>query len=700
MKSQAPSQPADPLEREVRFVKGVGPRRAEMLAKLGIRTVRDLLMHMPRDYEDRRHPTPIARCRVGEKAVIRGTIVGVDFRGRRGRFQGILEATVADDTGSMALVWFNAQHAWLKSYPEGETVTAYGTVAFYGGLQMASPSCEVGERPEGQSKFGRILPLYPLTEGLSQNVLRSIISEALAVGAAHVPEVFPRSFLSSHGMPGVNEALEQVHFPGDTESAEGARRRLAYEELFIFQTALAMRRRKRQSLPGMRFKIGPNVDRRIRRLFPFDFTAAQNRVIDQVAADMRSDRPMNRLLQGDVGCGKTVVALYAMLAALAESSKGHQVALMAPTEILAEQHYLTLGALLEQARVRTALLTSGLAPQQRDEARGRIAGGEIDLVVGTHALIQESVRFRNLALLVVDEQHRFGVRQRLALREKGPVPDVLIMTATPIPRTLALAYLADMDVSVIDEMPPGRQPVATRLCRPREWEQAYDSARDDLLLGRRAFVIYPLVDENADLDLTSAREGYRELSERIFPGHPCCLLHGQMPQADKLEAMEGFRTGRYQVMAATTVVEVGIDVPEATVMIVQHAERLGLAQLHQLRGRIGRGSHPGRCFLLADPGTEDAERRLQVLTETSDGFRIAEEDLRLRGPGQLFGTQQSGMPEFRCYDFSDAQILKDARDDAAALVQSDPDLTAPQHGVLRERVLEAYGERFVFADVG
>jgi ATP-dependent DNA helicase RecG len=446
--------------------------------------------------------------------------------------------------------------------------------------------------------------------------------------------------------------------------------------------------------------VGPNVDRRIRRLFPFPFTGAQDRVVAEVAEDMRSPHPMNRLLQGDVGCGKTVVAVYAMLAALAESSQGYQVALMAPTEILAEQHYLTLERLLARAEVRTALLTSGLRPAERREELRRLAEGETDLVVGTHALIQEDVEFRNLALVIVDEQHRFGVRQRLALRRKGPPPDVLIMTATPIPRTLALAYLSDIDTSIIDEMPPGRSAVETSLCLPQNWEQAFDFARSELAAGRQVFVVYPLVEENRDLDLTSAKEGYEELRRDVFPDAECCLLHGQMPRERKQEVMDEFRTGRAQVMAATTVVEVGIDVPQATVMIVQHAERLGLAQLHQLRGRIGRGRHPGRCFLLAEPRTEEAQQRLDVLVQTNDGFRIAEEDLRLRGPGQLFGTRQSGMPEFRIYDFSDPEILREAREDAFALTRTDPELRQPQHALLRARVLEQYGRRFVFADVG
>jgi ATP-dependent DNA helicase RecG len=690
----------DVLARDVRFLKGVGPRRAELLAKLGIRTLGDAIWHLPRDYEDRRHARPIRSLRPDQSAVVSGTIRSARWRPMRSRFRGILEVTLDDGTGSITLTWFNAQPSWEASYRAGERLTAYGPVDFYGGLRMVAPAVAMGTTPEDSPEFGRILPLYPMTEGMTQRIMRQVTAAALEAGAALVPDVLPREFCRALGLPGIERALLDVHFPPSSEAAQAARRRLAYEELLVFQTALALRRSVLEQSGGVSFKVGPNVDRRIRRLFPFAFTEAQDRVIAQVAADMRAERPMNRLLQGDVGCGKTVVAVYAMLAALAESSKRRQVALMAPTEILAEQHFLTLEGLLERARVQPALLTSGVDPAERERVLSGLASGGVNLIVGTHALIQEQVRFRNLALVVVDEQHRFGVRQRLALREKGPPPDVLIMTATPIPRTLALAYFADMDVSVIDQMPPGRSPVRTTLYMPPDWDRAFAAAREELAAGRRAFVIYPLVEENRDLDLTSAKEGYEQLSRSTFAGFSCCLLHGQMPPARKQQAMDDFRAGRCQVMAATTVVEVGIDVPEATVMIVQHAERLGLAQLHQLRGRIGRGSHPGRCFLLADPGTDVAWRRLTVLTETTDGFRIAEEDLRLRGPGQLFGTQQSGMPEFRVYDFSDPALLKQARDDAFALVHADPPLARPEHGLLRAAVMAQYGERFSLADVG
>jgi len=687
------------LEREVRYLKGVGPKRAALLARLGIRTVGDLLLHLPRDYEDRRYPRPIAGLRAGERAVVRGTVMRVRFRPTRGPTRGILEVDIEDDTGLLTLVWFNAWRSQQRQFSPGGQVTAYGQVSFFNGLRIVAPDWEAGVEPADSQKFGRILPVYPLTEGLSQGAMRRIVRAALeTVGS--IPDAVPRWLRDKRALPEASQAVRAVHFPRTLPGAEAARRRLAYEELLVFQTALALRRARIRSSSGISFRVGPNVDARIRRLFPFQFTAAQNRVIEQVAADLRAPRPMNRLLQGDVGCGKTVVAVYAMLAALADSSKGYQVALMAPTEILAEQHYLTLRSLLERARVRTALLTGSAGPAERVENLRRLAAGELDLVVGTHALIEPDVEFRNLALVVVDEQHRFGVRQRLALRRKGPPPDALIMTATPIPRTLALACFADMDVSIIDEMPPGRRPVATELLPPERWGEAFEATREELRRGRAAFVVYPLVEENSELDLTSAKEGYERLRREVFPEFSCCLLHGQMPPRQKQKTMEGFRDGRYQVMAATTVIEVGIDVPQATVMIIQHAERLGLAQLHQLRGRVGRGGHPGKCFLLADPKSDEARERLEVLTRTNDGFRIAEEDLRIRGPGRLFGTEQSGMPEFRCYDFSDTELLLHARDDAFALVEADPGLRRQANRRVREKVFEQYGARLALADVG
>ncbi len=693
-------QTDNPLDEEVRYVKGIGPKRAAMLSNLDIYTVQDMLFHIPRDYQDRRHPTPIRDLEVDEKALIQGEIIDTNLRrSKRGR-KTLLEVLVRDDTGSISLTWFHANKHWLKSFPEGETILAYGKIGHYRGPQIIAPDYEVGTEPQVSDKFGRILPVYSLTEGISQHIMRKIMRSALEKGLAHIPDLIPPQLQSNTTFESTSDALEKVHYPENLEQAENARNHLAYEELLVFQCALAIQRKRVKKQKGVAFRVGPNVDRRIRRLFPFDFTEAQNRVIKDIQSDMRSDLPMNRLLQGDVGCGKTAVAVYAMLAALADSSKRHQVALMAPTSILAEQHYLTLQRLLREADLRMLLLRGSASSTKREEQLGRIARGKVDLVVGTHALIQDEVEFHKLSLLIIDEQHRFGVEQRQELQSKGSRPDVMIMTATPIPRTLALACFGDMDVSVINEFPPGHSDVETELFPPYSWRQAYKNTLTELAQNHRAFVVFPLVEENEDLDLTSAKEGYEKLVSGVFKDYNCALLHGQMGREKKQRVMEGFRTGEHQVLVTTTVVEVGVDVPEATVMIIQHAERLGLSQLHQLRGRVGRGEYPGQCYLLAEPSTEEAEERLQVLTRTNDGFEIAETDLRIRGPGKLFGTEQSGMPDFQFYDFSDTKLLERARRDAFALVNEDPQMCEPEHQKLKEQLTERYSGRLSLGRIG
>ena len=690
------SDSRETLQKEVRYLKGVGPARAEKLARLGIHTVEDVLYHAPRDYEDRREITSILEAQPGESCVISGTITRPNFRRTRNPRRGILEVGVNDGTGFIKLIWFNARRSWRSSFPSGETITAYGEIDTYRGLQMVAPDYSVGEEPRESDICGGVLPVYPLTEGIYQKVMRKITRRALDEAAGEVPELLPESYRERREVTGIRRALWHLHYPPDLDAAEEARRRLGYEELFVFQSALGMRRAAVRQEPGYSFRVGPNVDEHIRRLFPFEFTSAQEKVVEEIAGDMRSEQPMNRLLQGDVGCGKTVVAVYAMLAALAESSRGMQAALMAPTEVLAEQHYLTLQSLLERAEVKTALLKGGA--EGKREMLDDIADGDVDLVVGTHALIQEDVKFNKLGLIVVDEQHRFGVEQRLALGRKGTRPDVLIMTATPIPRSLALAYLSDMDVSVIDEMPPGREPVHTEALPPARWKEGYEGALEELEEGYSVFVVLPLLECSEELGLSGARHACEKLQDGLFADYECCLLHGRMSTEKKRQVMELFRTGECRVLVATTVVEVGIDVPEATAMIVQHAERLGLAQLHQLRGRVGRGDRRGLCYLLASPETEEAERRMEVLTDTTDGFRIAEEDLRLRGPGKFFGTEQSGMPDFKFCDFSDTRLLKAARKDALELVDAAPELE--DHGGLRQEIYRRYGRGFVFAGVG
>lgn len=690
----------NPLDDEVRYVKGIGPKRASLLSKLGIHTVKDLLFHVPREYEDRRNPTQIRELQIDENALICGEIIDTSMRRSRGGRKTILEVLVRDDTGSISLTWFHANKNWTSSFPEGESIVAFGKVSHYRGPQMVAPDYEVGVDPATSDKFGCILPVYPLTEGISQRIMRKLIHAAMDKALAEVPTIAPDHLRASKEFTSTAQALQELHFPSNLKSAEQAKHYLAYEELLVFQCALALQRNRVKEQDGVAFRVGPNVDERIRSLFPFQFTDAQNRAIGDIKSDMRSQKPMNRLLQGDVGCGKTAVAVYSMLSALAESSKGYQVALMAPTAILAEQHYLTLQNLLQKADLQMLLLRGASPTGDREDQLKQIAEGEVDLVVGTHALIQKDVEFHNLALLVIDEQHRFGVEQRQELQRKGTRPDVMIMTATPIPRTLTLACFGDMDVSIIDEFPPDHSDVETDLLPPYSWRQAYQDALEELAGGHRGFVVFPLVEENEELDLTSAKEGYEKLASGIFASYECALLHGRMSGDDKQRVMEGFRTGRYQVLITTTVVEVGVDVPEATIMIIQHAERLGLSQLHQLRGRVGRGEESGHCHLLAKPTTEEAEERLQVLTHTNDGFEIAEADLRIRGPGNLFGTEQSGMPDFRFYDFSDTKLLEQARRDAFAVVRRDPQLEGALHQNIKESLQRRYAGRLSLGRIG
>ncbi len=682
------------LGTSVQYVKGVGPKRFKLLERCGILTLEDLLYYSPLRYEDRCDVTPICRLNVDENAVVRGTIIATQWKGPRYGSKSRIEAFVRDETEQITAVWFNASEHLYKRLIRGHRIILYGKVGCYRWLQMVNPTFTTAETDEGLDKFRAIVPIYPLTEGLRQGELCRIIIPAAQTYANLVEEVVPASVRQANNLLPVQEALKTVHAPPTIEAGDTARRRLIYDEFFVFQTAMAVRKRITGLASGISFRIGPNVDKRIRARFPFTPTAAQERAVREIADDMRSDHPMSRLLQGDVGCGKTLVAAYAMLAALAERAKGRQVAVMAPTEILAEQHFLFLRRLLESAQVRLMLLTGSQSASERKQNLDAILNGDVDLIVGTHALIQEDVEFKNLGLIVIDEQHRFGVAQRHNLGRKGPAPDVLLLTATPIPRTLALTLYGEVDVSIIDEMPPGRAPVRTLLFDSSEEDRAWEAIRQQVAQGHQAFVVYPVIDESDKLDIKGATSEAERLQSGPLASARVCLLHGRMKQEQKDAVMEQFRKRNYDVMVATTVIEVGIDVPNATVMVINHAERLGLAQLHQLRGRVGRAQFPSYCILLAESAGPDAAARLRTLTKTNDGFKIAEEDLRLRGPGEFLGTRQSGLPEFLIGNIvDDREIMETARRDAFALVASDPRLALPEHSVLRRRVLDRYGKR-------
>ncbi len=686
------------LDQPVTEVKGVGPAVAERLANLGITTVRHLLWHFPRLHQDRSHLTPIAEARVGEHEALSGRVRQV--RLSRWRRRGaVLTAIVEDDTGQIAAMWFGMPYL-RNTIQEGVRLLLYGKVTQGRRLSILSPEFEIlRDEEDGREPLNvdRIVPIYPATAGIGQKRFRRMLRGALDAYSSSAVELFSDAFRQKRRLLPVGEALEQLHFPDSMKAAALARRRMVYEEFFLLEAAVALRKRALQSnLAGIAFDIPKKVDERIRRRFPFRLTAAQERVIAEIAADMAEPRPMNRLLQGDVGSGKTVVAAYAMLAAIAAK---HQAALMAPTEILAAQHYRTLTGLLKGSRVRTRLLTGAATAAERRRNLEAVRSGEVDLAIGTHALIQRDVEFARLGLVVVDEQHRFGVLQRAALRWKGAHPDVLVMTATPIPRSLALTVFGDLDLSTLDELPPGRQPITTEIVPVEQRADAFARVRAELEAGRQAYVVYPLVEESDTSDLKAATAMVGHLQRDVFPGHPVGLLHGQMKPAEKQERMEAFRTGRHRVLVCTTVVEVGVDVSNATVMVVEHAERYGLSQLHQLRGRIGRGEHPSLCFLMTDDPC--ASDKLRILAETTDGFRIAEEDLRLRGPGEFLGTRQHGLPPLAVGDFTqDIELLLEARRDAFKLVESDPDLRRSSHRRLRAEVKKRFGAVLELAAVG
>ncbi len=651
----------------VQFLKGVGPRRAALLERMGVRTLHDLVRHYPARYYDRRTMTPLARIAPGEAVTVQGAVASIDSRQSSRRRISILEVGLTDGEGRAVLIWFN-QPFREKEFRIGEGVEASGKV------QAGRPHIVVEEFEilgEGQEPVhaAGLVPSYPATEGLGKRLVRNLVRAAVEEVLPLVPETVPADVRERRGLAGAREALRRIHAPATPEEAAAARRRLAYEELFALQVRLALRRRSvAQEAAGTTLPVGEALDFRIRALFPFKLTAAQDRVIGQIRRDLGSGHPMNRLLQGDVGSGKTIVAAYALLAAVGHRA---QAALMAPTEVLAEQHARTFGRLLERSRVRIGHLSGGLKAKEREDLVGAIASGEAGLVIGTHALIEGDVKFRNLALAVIDEQQKFGVLQREALGRKGERPHRLVMTATPIPRTLALTLHGDLDLSVLDELPPGRREVRTIYVPQGGRRSKYEFIKGLLREGRQAYFVYPLVDDSDKVALRSALKMHGELCAE-FRGFRVALLHGRMKPEEKDAAMEEFRSGRAHALVSTIVIEVGIDIPNASVMVIDHCERYGLAQLHQLRGRIGRGPHESYCLLFGE-----RNERIDAFVSTNDGFRIAEADFKLRGPGDVLGTRQSGLPEFRAADLvNDLALLDQAREDAFALVGRDPALAS------------------------
>ncbi len=661
---------------------------------MGVISLADLISHYPSRHEDLSNVKRISDLRVGEKATVMARVVSTKPVGRpvRGRSPGF-SVQLYDGTGYMpATVW--GRHWLLGQLVPEAMVLVSGEVQRRYGIQIAAKNVEVIEKVdtmEGNAHAGRFVPVYPVNKNIQARRMRTLIHRALDE-AGHVLDPLPGDILVRHGLSGMNDAVREVHFPSGRSALKSAMRRLIFHELFLIQVGLAARKKRlEKDEAGQSHKGDGSLLTPFLKALPFGLTSAQERVTVELLDDMRAEKPMRRLVQGDVGSGKTVVAVAALLTAV---EFGGQGALMAPTEVLAEQHYLSISASLADLPVNVVLLTGSQNAAERREALEKVQEGEANIVIGTHALIQKGVEFDDLSLVVVDEQHRFGVGQRTIFKEKGAiVPDTLVMTATPIPRTLSLTLYGDLEVSVIDELPPGRKPVETHMLDLSQRQEAYEAVRSELEDGRQTYVICPLVEESEALeDVRAAEELYEELEAEIFPERRVGLLHGRMKASEKREVMAAFRAGEIEVLVATVVVEVGVDVPNASAIIIEGAERFGLSQLHQLRGRVCRGLHPPKCFLIGEPKTDDGRSRLEALCEHQDGFKLSEVDLAIRGEGTLFGSRQSGMPDLKMAKLlRDIEVLVEARKEAFELVAKDPTLKDPAHRPLRREIKELLG---------
>lgn len=721
------SGPARPLwDLPIQYAKGVGPKRTLLLERLGVHTVEEALWALPWRYDDRSVITPMAELVPGGIRSVCGVITQAELTRARFRRLSILDVAVRDATGTVHAVFFN--QPYLEDVlKEGVRVMMAGRVVAgrrgWTDLRLEATQFEVLSGTEDELvHIGRIVPIYHETKGWTSRQMRVLMLGLLAEYGAEMEEVLPLSVRARHRLPPIGEAIQQVHFPlPNTDlsaldrGATPAHRRLVFEELFVLQMALLLRQRETKEEQKL-CRFNPHVPQlsQLSKILPFMLTPAQERVFREIQADMVSSRPMNRLVQGDVGSGKTVVALHALVMAC---GSGYQTALMVPTEILAEQHYRNLAPLLEAVGFKAVLLTSGGKAKERNETLQQLASGTAQVAIGTHALIQKKVQFAQLGLVIVDEQHKFGVLQRKTLLEKGYRPDVLVMTATPIPRTLAMTVYGDLDVSVIDMLPPGRKPVRTLLYTEGQRHKTWQLVGDELKAGRQVYIVYPLVEESEKVDLKAAIQGADHLQREVFPQARVGVLHGRLSSAEKESTMAAFKAGTIQVLVATTVIEVGVDVPNATVMVIEHAERFGLAQLHQLRGRVGRGAHQSLCLLMAtylargsrtrvgrdggpEPNGSNAQQRLAALVNSNDGFVIAEEDLRIRGPGEFLGLRQWGMPEFRAANLvRDAPLLEQARQEAITLLEQDPGLTWAQHQSFKAAVLRRWRGKLALGDV-
>ncbi|MDD4899621.1 MAG: ATP-dependent DNA helicase RecG [Candidatus Omnitrophica bacterium] len=685
------------LQAPIRYLKGIGPKRAISFEARGVSTIEDLLYYFPFRYEDRRNFTTISKLEEGKAATIRVEVLASgEHRSFRRRNFSITEIAVADDTGKIFCVWFN--QPYLKNYfKSGVNLILYGKAERYGAkLQMNSPEFEIISESENEPlSIGRIVPIYSLPQAIGQRYLRQMVKNVLDEYLPALHDFLPYDLRQAYGLSNLAKSILEIHFPESLEGQQEAYRRLSFDEFFLFQLPLALRKSRKKEKLGIAHKTEGNLVHEFMEKLPFKLTSAQEAVIEEIKHDMASPTVMQRLLQGDVGSGKTIVAFIASLMAI---QGGYQVAFMVPTEILARQHYENIvkrtayGVRREKA-FKIGLLVSSQDKQEKEKTYADLKAGKIDLIIGTHALLEKKTEFKNLGLVVIDEQHKFGVGQRALLPEKGINPDVLIMTATPIPRTLAITLYGDLDVSVINSLPPGRKPIVTKAISEEKKSWLYSLLEEKLRLGQQAYIIYPVIEESFALDIEGAKKMFAQLKEGALKDYSLGLIHGRLKDREQENIMAAFKSGKTQVLVATTILEVGIDVPNATVMVIEHAERFGLSQLHQLRGRIGRGSEESFCVLVWAAETQDSKARIEAMVKYSDGFAIAEQDLKIRGPGEFFGSRQHGLSELKIGNpLAQMQLLKKAREAAIALIKKDPQLAERQNLALKEKLLQRFPE--------
>ena len=688
------------LDSDVQFIKGVGPRRASLLGSRGIRTVEDLLLHIPRVYQDRANFIPLASLRIGEDAAIharvyRSRVLTTRTRGR------ILDVILTDGSSFAHAKWFHGSYLQTRDFNAGREVVLFGRVDFdryESKFVFFNPEFELLDDtdPTTSLDIGRIVPIYEETAGITSRQFRRIISAAFGDLSKDIADPLPDEILKAHGFPDLRTCLHRIHFPERDDNLDQLNqrrspyhRRLIFEEFFLLELIYALRRMQSRAVSGVRFETGDRIRQHVKTILPFHPTAAQKRVLKEIVDDLKAAFPMMRLMQGDVGSGKTIVAFEAVVIAV---ENGYQAAIMAPTEILAEQHFINAKRILAPLNYRIGVVRRGIKKAEKQQLLEEIASGKVHVVIGTHALIEESTVFKKLGLVIIDEQHRFGVMQRMQMMSKGYNPNTLVMTATPIPRTLAMTLYGDLDLSVIDQMPPGRSPIRTIHATERDADRIYRTIAAQLQEGRQAYVVYPVIEESEKVDLKSATDGFKKLSQ-IFKDRRVALLHGRLKSEEKEATMKAFAAGEIHILVSTTVIEVGVDVPNATLMLIEHAERFGLAQLHQLRGRVGRGAHQSLCILRTPNRlNEVAQQRIQAMVSTTDGFRLAEVDLQLRGPGEMAGTKQSGMPEFRTANLLlDSDLLSLAKDEAQRWVDRSDE---------RQKLIDALSARTRVVTVG